>query len=204
MHIYGYPVALGVLAVAAGIAARLVHHKSGWLHRATMVLFVVGASLLALGVIPWQDALARLTASGTGIVVALVVGLFAAAGFVYEIAHKHKDRRLRSHLYAWVAGSASIALVAQSARLFAEAARSPGKTASALSQSVRSISTGHAAHATSTHQAVVIVAFAVAAGLGLLAFISKLTPAAKTPGRAAPRAITAGRPALPPPARKGG
>ena len=59
MQIYGYPAGIGVLAVALGVALRLIHPKSGWLHRASMVAFVAGAFLLALGVVPWQDALAE-------------------------------------------------------------------------------------------------------------------------------------------------
>ena len=193
MHIYGYPVALGLLAFAIG--AGLWHR--GWVHRVAMGFFGLAAFLLAIGVTPWYDSLARLTSSGTGTVALLIAVIFAALGFWYEMTHKRRERRAVAHILPIVCGTALVLLIGNSARLLREASRSPGKTAAALAQSVRGIRSGHAAHAMSQHQSLVILGIACAAAVVLIVAGGKHER--RSPARAAPLAIT-GRPA-PGPAR---
>jgi hypothetical protein len=197
MHIHGYPVALGLLAFAVG--AGLWHR--GWVHRFAACMFVLAAFLLGIGIIPWQDALAGLTGTGTGAVALLIVAIFTGLGFWYELSHKREARHHHAHILAMACGTAVVMLVGNSARLLREASRSPGKTATALAQSVRGIRSGHAAAAMSHHQSLVILG-AVAGGAVVLLIAGGKHERRKPAPARAPLAITSGRPAAHAPARR--
>jgi drug/metabolite transporter (DMT)-like permease len=206
MHIYGYPVAIGLLAFATG--AGLWHR--GWLHRVAMGFFGLAAFLLAIGVTPWYNALARLTSTGTGTVVLLIVVIFAVLGTWYEMTHKRRERRTATHILPVAIGTALVMLIGNSARLLREAARSPGRTATALAQSVRGIRSGHAAHAVSQHQSLLFLAVAIGIAVAMVVLGGRHERrrggSARSPlaiaGRPAAE-VPAPRTALPPPNRRG-
>lgn len=190
-HIHGYPVAYGAVLSAIGLG--LWHRR--WLHRAAMVAFAFAAAFFVLGVVPLQDALAELTSTGPGLVVLLIVTVLFGAGFVYEMRNKRRDARHLAHICAGVTAVAVLLLIGNSARLLAEAARSPARAGAALSQSVHGISSGRAAHAVSSHQSLVDLGLAILA-VAILALLARRHER-RTPAKRGPLAITSGRPALP-------
>jgi hypothetical protein len=201
MHIdiHGYPVAAGVICFVAG--ALLWRYKR--FHRLSGLGFGLGAVLLAIGVVPWLDALAALTASGTGSVVLLVIDFVAGTGFVFEVLMKHQHHRLRTPVLTIAFGTSLVVTIGTAARLLREAARSPGKTTAALSQSVTQIRDGQAAHAMDGHQALVILVIAAAVLVLLIAGAHRMEkrtgPARSIPGRGnASRRTGGGRPMLTP------
>jgi hypothetical protein len=212
---YGLPAGIGALLIAAAAILRYHHHrtpgtkgKAGeWLrkislsHRVSMVLFLAGAGFLALGVLPWQNALATLAGTGAGLIVMLAVALFAALGFWLEIRHHHASKRARAHVYAVIAGSSLVMLILNGARLLREAARSPRSTVRALSQSVHRVSSGHAAHSMTTKSALEIVAAVLVALALVLVLVGKHEPKANRKGSGSGNrqqpAITTGQRALP-------
>jgi hypothetical protein len=188
MQIHGYPVAYGILFFAAGLG--LWHKK--WLHRVAMVAFALAAAFFAIGIVPLQDALARLTGNGPGLVVLVVVALLFGFATVFELRNKRKDARHLAHICAGVTAVASVMVIANSARLLSEAARSPARAGAALSQSVHAIRSGQAASAVNSHQSLVDLGLAVVA-LAVLVVLARRHEK-KTPAKRAPLAITSGRP----------
>lgn len=216
MHIpgYGVPAGIGVLLIAGAATLRYHHGRTprtggragDWLrkvslaHRVSMIAFLAGAAFLALGVLPWQDALATLTGTGEGQIAVLAVAFFAALGFWYEMRHHHEHKRARAHVYGVITGTSLVTLILNGARLLHEAATSPRSTARALAQSVNRVSSGHAAHAMTQRHALEIVGIALAVLAAVLVLAGKRERGGrKGPGSAnsGPRAITAGPRAIP-------
>jgi hypothetical protein len=160
LHIHGYPVAMGLLAFMFG-AMTWRYRK---LHRLSAIGFGLGAFFLAIGVVPWLDALSGLVDSGTGLTVLAIIDLVAGLGFWYEAVQKHMHHRIRTPVTALTFGTALMLTIGNLGRLLTQAARSAGKTARALSQSVHQIKSGQAAHAMPQHQGLVVLA----AGAGIL------------------------------------
>jgi hypothetical protein len=208
MHvpIYGYPVAYGVIAFAAGLGLWHYCSKSAIAHRAAMVAFGLAFAFFAIGVIPFQDALAGLTSTGTGLVVLVVVFLLAVAATAYELRHKRKDKRLYAHACAGVAFIAMVMIIGNGVRLLSEAARSPARSATALAQSVHGIQSGAAAHAQSSHQSMADVGLAIAALAVLVVLGRRHERKRSAPASRGQLAITGGRPGAggtPPPLPRG-
>lgn len=186
--IHGYPVAYGVVLFAAGLG--LWHRK--WLHRVAMVAFALAAAFLVLGFVPLLDALAKLTSTGPGLVGLLIIAMLFGAGTVYEVRNKRKDGRHLAHICAGVTAIAVLLVIGNSARLLAEAARSPARAGAALAQSVHGIQSGHAARAMNSHQSLVDLGLAVLAVV-VLAFLARRHER-KAPKARGQLAITSGRP----------
>jgi len=149
-------------------------------------------------VLPLQNALATLTGTGAGLVTLLIAGFFCFVGFWFEMRHHHGARRARGHVYGTITGISAVMVLLNGARLLKDAATSPGKTATALAQSVNRVSSGHAAHAMTARRALEIVGVALAALAAVLVMAAKRDPKPKNQGQnGGPRAIAAGPPALP-------
>jgi hypothetical protein len=195
IHIHGYPTALGAISFAVG--AILWRYKK--LHRWSGLGFALGAFFLAIGVIPWLDALATLTGSGTGTVVLLIIDVISFAGIIFEVILKHQHHRIRTPVLAVTGGTCLVVTLGILGRLLTEAERSPGKTTAALSQSVAQIRSGQATHAMQGHQALVILFVAAVILISLMVIAHKAekkTPArgvTSLPGR---RPAIGGRPAI--------
>ena len=198
--IHGYPVALGAIAFVTG--AVLWRYKK--LHRLSAIGFGLGAFFLAVGVVPWLEALASLTASGTGITVLILVDIVSGFGAWYEAVCKHMHHRIRTPVLMVAFGTAVVLTIGSASRLLREAATSPGKSSAAVGRAISQIQSGHAAHAVPSHHALMILLLACAALVLLIVMAHRMEkgssksagPAAIRGGRPAPsgrRAIPAGR-----------
>ena len=185
--INGYPVAYGVLVAGAGAA--LWHYRR--LHRVAMAAFGFAAVLLTIGIVPWFDALARLTSGGPGTIVMLIVAMFAALGFVHEMRSRRKDARVHAHMCAVILGTSLVLILGNAARLLSEAAHSPARTGTAVARSVQALRSGTAAHAQSSHQAAVIVVLALALIVFAIAF-GRRHERRPMPGSSGPKALPPG------------
>jgi hypothetical protein len=200
IDIHGYPVALG--AVCFVIGAVLWRYKK--LHRISGIGFLLGAFFLAVGVIPWLDALAALTATGTGVVVLLIADVVSGFGTWYEVIKKHMHHRIRTPVLCVAFGTSVVVTIGSLSRLLHEAATSPAKTTAALSQTVAQIKSGSAAHAMSGHQPLVILGVAALVMIVLIAAASRMEKTsgsgrgtAAIPGRRPVTGRPAARTALP-------
>jgi hypothetical protein len=193
IHINGYAVALG--AVCFVIGAVLWRYKK--LHRLSGLGFFLGAAFLVIGVVPWLDALAALTASGTGLVILLLVDVVGGFGFWFEALRKHQYHRIRTPVLTIAFGTAIVVTYGSLARVLHEATISPGKTTHALAQSVAQIRDGAAAHSMPGHEALVVL-LAAAGMLVILIVLAGRMEKGSGPARGAIAGRRpAGRSALP-------
>jgi drug/metabolite transporter (DMT)-like permease len=161
--IHGYPVAAG--AVLGLLAARLWHYHR--LPRLTAWLFGLAAGLMTIGVTVWLDALAGLTATGTGLTVLLAVLLIGGISWWFEGVRKHKHHRIWTPVLGIVFGTAVVLGIGEWGALSGQAGKSPGKVSSALSQAVQQVRTGQAAAAVPPNHRVAVLL----AGLGVVALL---------------------------------
>jgi hypothetical protein len=188
MHIttVGSVAAYGLIAFFAGIM--LWRYKKG--HRFQAIFLGLAAALFAISVVPWTDALASLTSSGTGLAVLVIVMIVSGFGFWFEAIRKHMHHRIRTPVLAITFGTALVLTIGNAARLVKEAATSPGKTTAALAHAESQIRSGHAAALMPHQQALTYLA--IAAGVVILLIV---LAARMEKGKGASRG---GMPALPP------
>src|ERR1035438_2263749 len=86
LGIHGAP--LAVAAIVAVVAGLFHHH--GWLPRVTSWLFGITAMLVTIGVTTWLDALAGLTATGTGLTVLIALVIICVALVLKHTSDKKK------------------------------------------------------------------------------------------------------------------
>lgn len=199
---HGYPIAAGV--VLGIIAMRLWHyHKAP---RIQAFLFTAAAFLLTVGVTVWLDALAGLTATGTGLTVLLVVIVLGGLAFWYEVIKKHKHHVIWTPVVGIVFGTAVVLGFALWPTLVHKAVKAAPKSSAALAQAVTQVQSGKAATALTAGQQheyllmgggalVLLVIVAFKFEKGKRGASSKGTPPAITSGRSG-STRPSGRPAI--------
>lgn len=198
---HGYPVAAGVFL---GIMAIAVwhHHKHP---RIEAFLFIASAFFLTVGVTVWLDALASLTAAGTGLTVLLLTLALGALVIWFQVIRKHKHHRIWTNAICIAFGVAIVLAIALWHVLLHKGVKTLPKTGQALAQGVLQVRSGNAATALPASQA---HEYAIAGGAALVLLVilgfrherkkgaSKSTPAI-TSGRggsgSSRPAITSGR-----------
>lgn len=185
---HGYPVAAGaVLGILAVSLWR--YHK---LPRIQAILFIASAFFLTVGITVWLDALAGLTATGTGITVLLAVLLLGSLAVWFEVVRKHKHHRIGTPVVGIVFGTAVVLGLALWHTLVHKAAKAVPRSGQALSQAIFQIRTGKAATAVpSGHRMEVLLIGAVA----LVILITAAIRHERGKGKGARSAPAAGRPA---------
>ena len=158
IHVLGYPVAVAIVLGAGAFALRGYRRMAGLVH-----LLIFGALFCAtIGVTVWLDALAGLVSSGVGTLVLLVLLLLSGAGFTFEVILRHMHHQVRTPVISGVFAITLALALGESARLLSRAARSPGKTASALGTAMGRIRSGQAAAAVAPHQRIVVLVIGIA------------------------------------------
>lgn len=158
MVISPYPGAVGLLVFT--IAACAWHF--GHFHRTASVAFGFSAAMAVISVIPLRDGLAALVSDGTGVVALLLVSIVGAFVLGVSIHDRTLHHRIWTNAFAIVLGASVILLIGDANRIARKAAKSPGKTMSALGKSITQIQSGRAAKTVPHDQAVkTLVIFAV-------------------------------------------
>jgi hypothetical protein len=165
--LHGYPVAAG--AIFGLLAIRLWHYKKA--PRLTAWLFGLAAGLLTIGVTVWLDALAGLTATGTGLTVLIAVILIGGVSWYFEGIRKHKHHRVWTPVLGIVFGSAIPLAIALFPRMLHKATRVGPGTSSALSQAVSQVHSGGAATALAPGDRLDVLGVGLAA-LAVLVFLA--------------------------------
>ena len=152
MHLNGYPLVLMVFALcAAGFAL-----KYGKGARVISVCGAAAAVLAVLAIPPWMDALARVFATGPGMV-ALVI-LAVTGGAVYLTDHWRHHHPVRTTIAGIIGGTAVVMAWAMAPELGAQGSKLGPQTAAALGQAQHQIASGHAAASVSGSTALVTIA----------------------------------------------
>ena len=185
---HGYPIAAGV--VLGIIAMRLWHYHK--LPRFQAFLFTASAFLLTVGVTVWLDALAGLTATGTGLTVLAVVLLLGGLAFWFEVIKKHKHHVIWTPVVGIIFGTAVVLGFALWPTLVHKAAKAAPKSSAALAQAVTQVQSGRAATALSSGQQHEYLLLGVGT-LVLLVILAFRFEKKKGGAKGAPAAITSGR-----------
>lgn len=197
LGIHGAPVAAA--AIVAVVAYMLHHH--GWGGRFTSWLFAVAAVLFTIGCTLWLDALAGLTASGTGLTVLIAVLVIFGA-----LAWKHTTDKKKHHP-AWstaifmVAAVVIVVAIASFRAIMKNAGTSLKGSGKAFGQAIAQINSGQAAQAVPAHHRVSILLWGVGIFIAIVVILKALhgkggkkkTPVTPSSGGARRPAITAGR-----------
>lgn len=188
---HGYPIAAG--AILGIIAMRLWHYHK--LPRFQAFLFTAAAFLLTVGVTVWLDALAGLTATGTGLTVLAVVLLLGGLAFWFEVIKKHKHHVIWTPVVGIVFGTAVVLGFALWPVLLHKGAKAAPKSGQALAQAMYQVSSGKAANAIPAGQSHTILLMGVGALVLLIIAGFKLEKGRKGGGasKSGPAAITSGR-----------
>jgi glucan phosphoethanolaminetransferase (alkaline phosphatase superfamily) len=194
LGIHGGPAALAALV---GVAAYMFHHH-GWFPRVTSWLFAGSALLLTIAVTAWLDALAGLTATGTGLTVLIAVVVIAGTLAWKHTSDRRKHRPGLSTAIFMVAAVAVLVAVASFRIIMTRGATSLKGSGQALGQAVASVNSGDAAHAMpASHRLGIFV-------WGVVLFIAVVIVLKMTHGRgrrgsraSGPAAITSGNPPAP-------
>ena len=167
-HVLGYPVAVAVVLGAAAFALHVYKPPPGrWADRLAMLsnwLIFFAVFCATIGISPWLDALAGLVGKGPGVVILLVLFVLGGVGFAAEVLIGHMRHPIRSSAIAGVFAVVLALSIGESAMLLSRAAKSPGKTVSALGTAMGRIKSGQAAAAVAPHQRIVILV------IGMLVF----------------------------------
>ena len=184
---HGYPIAAG--AVLGLMAAALWHfHK---LPRVQAFLFIASAFALTVGMTFWLDALAGLTATGTGLTVLLVILGLGGLVVWFGVIRKHKHHHIWTNAICITFGVAVVLAISLWHTLLHKGVKTVPKTGQALAQAVYQVRSGHAATALPSGQAHEYLLGGAAAFI-LLVFLAFRHERGKKGGRSAP-AITSGR-----------
>lgn len=186
---HGYPIAAG--AILGIFAIALWHYDK--LRRVHNALFIASAALLTVGITVWLDALAGLTATGTGLTVLMVILGLGAFVVWFEVIRKHKHRRIGTPAACVVIGVALVLGIALWHELLHKTAKSVPKTGQALAQAVYQVRTGNAATALSPGEAHKYLLMGAGALLLLVILALRHERGKKGGGKSAPAAITSGR-----------
>lgn len=146
---HGYPIAAG--AVLGLMAAALWHfHK---LPRVQAFLFIASAFALTVGMTFWLDALAGLTATGTGLTVLLVILGLGGLVVWFGVIRKHKHHHIWTNAICITFGVAVVLAISLWHTLLHKGVKTVPKTGQALAQAVYQVRSGHAATALPSGQA---------------------------------------------------
>lgn len=185
---HGYPVAAG--AVLGIMAIALWHHHK--LPRVQAFLFTASAFFLTVGMTVWLDALAGLTAAGTGLTVLLVVLGLGILVVWFQVIRKHKHHHIWTNAICITFGVAVVLGIALWHVLLHKGVKALPKTGQALAQGVYQVRAGNAATALPAGQAREYLAAGVGA-LVLLVVLAFKHEKKKGASKPAPAAITSGR-----------
>jgi drug/metabolite transporter (DMT)-like permease len=186
---HGYPVAAG--AVLGIMAIALWHHHK--LPRVQAFLFIASAFFLTVGMTVWLDALAGLTAEGTGLTVLLVTLGLGILVVWFQVIRKHKHHHIWTNAICITFGVAVVLGIALWHVLLHKGVKTVPKTGQALAQAVLQVRSGNAATALPASQAHEYLAAGIGA-LVLLVFLGfRHERGKKAASKGGPPAITSGR-----------
>ena len=186
---HGAPVAAG--AVLGILAIALWRYKK--LPRVQAVMFIAAAFFLTVGITIWLDALAGLTATGTGLTVLMVVLGLGAFVVWFEVIRKHKHHHIGTPAACIILGVALVLGIALWHELVHKTVKTVPKTGQALAQAVYQVRTGNAATALPPGEAHMVLLMAGAAFALLILLAVRHAGGKRGASKCAPAAITSGR-----------
>lgn len=191
LGIHGAPAAAAAIVV---VLAALFHHHHWW-PRFTSWLFGFAAMLATISVTAWLDALAGLTATGTGITVLIAMVLICAA-----LCYRHMDKR--HHHPVWssaifiVAGVVIVVTIGSFRLIMENMGRSMKGSGAALGQAITNVNSGQAAHAvpSGSRWGILLWGVAIFAALVIVGRVRHNKSGGRRPAASGPRSITSGAP----------
>jgi hypothetical protein len=156
-------------------------------------LFIASAFFLTVGMTVWLDALAGLTAAGTGLTVLLVTLGLGILVVWFQVIRGHKHHHIWTNAICITFGVAVVLGIALWHVLLHKGVKTLPKTGQALAQGVLQVRSGNAATALPATQAHEYLLAGAGALILLVILGFKHERGKKGASRSAPAAITSGR-----------